>query len=154
MTYEENKMKVNTYLFGEIEVNLEQVLTFPNGLAAFENFKRFMLVHEEDKGAPVSFTMQSLDEPTLALQVIDPAAVGFAYELALTDEESALLQAPTPDDLAVMLVLYKRNEDQIPGIGANIRAPLILNTRTRVGMQKIIDMPRPNVTISNLARSV
>lgn len=145
---------VNTYLFGEIEVNPEQVLTFPNGLAAFENNKRFMLVHEEDKGEPLSFTMQSLDDPTLALQIIDPAAIGFAYELALTEAESALLQAPSLDDLAVMLVLYKRNESDTSGIGANIRAPLILNTKSRIGLQKIIDTPRPNVTISNLARSV
>ena len=147
-------MKVETYLFGEVEVNPDQVITFPNGMVAFENNHRFLLVHEESEGAPVSFTLQSLDDPTMALQIIDPAAMGFSYELALTDEEGALLQSPRTEELAVMLVLYKREENQPQGIGANFRAPLIINTTARIGLQKIINNPRPNVIISNLARSV
>ena len=41
-----------------------------------------------------------------------------------------------------------------PRIGANLRAPLLINTRMRVGLQKIIPHPRPNITISNLSSPV
>lgn len=147
-------MKVETYLFGGVEVNPEQIINFPDGIAAFENNKRFMLIHEADKGEPVSFTLQSLDDSNVAFQIIDPASVGFNYELALTDEESAKLQSPKSDDVAVMLILYTRQEAGERSLAANFRAPLIINTQARIGLQKMIGNPRPNITISNLSSAV
>lgn len=147
-------MKVQTYLFGEVEVDPERVITFPNGLAAFEDNKRFMLVHEADQAEPASYTLQSLDDPHLAFQIVDPTAVGFHYELALNDAETALLGNPAPEDVAVMLILFKREGQEEAGIGANIRSPLIINSRARLGLQKTIEKLRSNITISNLASEV
>ena len=78
-------MKVDTYLFGSVEVNPEKVITFPNGLVGFESSTRFTLVHENDVGESASFTLQSLDDPTLAFQIVDPTTLGYNYELALSD---------------------------------------------------------------------
>jgi flagellar assembly factor FliW len=147
-------MKVETYLFGSVEVNPDSVINFPNGLVAFENNKRFMLVHEESQGEPASFTLQSLEEPTLAFQIVDPTALGFHYELGLTDEENALLQTPAPGDVAVMLVLFKQEEGGATRISPNLRAPLVINTQAKVGLQKVMEKLRPNITLSNLAKSV
>lgn len=147
-------MRVETYLFGEIEVNPDQVITFPDGMAGFEGNKRYLLVHEENNTATASFTLQSLDDPALAFQIIDPAAIGFNYELALTDAEDAILQSPKGENLAVMLILFKRIEANDKEIGANFRAPIILNTQARVGLQKIIQNPRSNITISNLVSEI
>lgn len=146
-------MKVETYLFGTVEVNPELVITFPDGLAGFEESKRFMLVHEEGKAEPASFTLQSLDDAAVALQIIDPTAMGFHYELALSDAETALLQTPVAEDVAVMLVVYKQGTDA-SAIGVNLRAPLLINTRARVGLQKICGQIQPNVVISNLTSTV
>lgn len=147
-------MKVETYLFGAVEVDPEKVISFPDGLSGFESSKRFMLVHEASEGVPASYTLQSLDNPTLAFQIADPSALGFQYELALSDAETALLQTPAPDDIAVMLLLYKQDGETKAGLGANFRAPLIINTRARVGIQKVIGRPRSNITISNLSSAV
>ena len=147
-------MQVETYLFGTVEVTPESVITFPNGLVAFENSKRFMLVHEEVVGDAPSFTLQSLDDPGLAFQIVDPTALGFHYELALTESENALLQNPVPEDVAVMLMLFKKEQGETPSISPNVRAPVIINTRARVGLQKIMENLRPNITLSNLASSV
>ncbi|MGM3015927.1 flagellar assembly protein FliW, partial [Bacillus cereus group sp. BC329] len=83
---------------------------FPNGLVGFEQNKRFMLVHEEGKEQPSSYTLQSLDDPALALQIVDPVTLGFNYELALSDAEMAILQSPAAEDVAVMQVLFKQEE--------------------------------------------
>lgn len=147
-------MKVETFLFGGIEVDPDHVINFPDGLLAFESNKRFMLIHEDEKGVPVSYTLQSLDDPTVAFQIIDPAALGFAYELELGDDEFAKLGSPSPDDMVVMQVLFKREEGASQNFGANIRAPLIINTKARIGIQKVIERPRPNITISNLSSAV
>lgn len=146
-------MQVQTYLFGAIEVAPEKVISFPQGLIAFESCKQFMLAHESDKEMPASFTLQSLDDSTLAFQIIDPTALGFHYELALTEEENALLQLPAQEDVAVMLVLFKQDEGQA-AISPNLRAPLVINTKARIGLQKVMEVLRPNITLSNLLNKV
>lgn len=146
-------MKVETYLFGQIDVAPEKVISFPKGLVGFESNRRFTLAHEEGKYGPDSFTLQSLDDPTLAFQIIDPAALGFNYELVLSNEESALLQAPAPADVAVMLVLFKQEEGK-PSVTPNLRAPLVINLKARIGLQKVMEVLRPNITLSNLASAV
>jgi flagellar assembly factor FliW len=147
-------MKIDTYLFGTIEVADDAILTFPDGLPAFEHCKRFALVHEQEAPQPPSsFTLQSIDDPAVAFQIADPTVYGFHYELALTDEESARLAVKAPDDVAVMLMLFRRDEKAGP-IEANLRAPVLINTKTRLAMQKVIDRVRPNLTLSNLAAAV
>jgi flagellar assembly factor FliW len=146
-------MKVETYLFGSVDVNPESVITFPNGLVAFESNKKFMLAHEEVNGEPASFTLQSLEDPALAFQIVDPTALGFHYELALTDLENALLQSPAPEDVVVMLVLFKNAGDKAD-ISPNLRAPLVINTKARVGLQKVMENIRQNITLSNLVTPV
>ncbi|MDR1890043.1 MAG: flagellar assembly protein FliW [Zoogloeaceae bacterium] len=146
-------MKVETFLFGNVEVNPDLVIEFPQGLVNFENSRRFMLIHETDVGSnPVSFTLQSLDEPTVAFQIIEPAALGFTYELGLNDAETSLLKLASPEDVVVTLILFKQeNSNATAGLGANLRAPLIINTKTRLGLQKLLTQLRPNVVLSNLS---
>lgn len=147
-------MKVDTYLFGSVEVSPEKIITFPNGLVGFEESKRFMLAHEEGTEHPTSFTLQSLDDPNLAFQIVDPTSLGFNYELALTDAENALLQSPAAEDVVVMQVLFKKEEDGKAAITPNLRAPLVINTKARVGLQKIMETMQPNITLSNLASAL
>lgn len=147
-------MKVETYLFGAVEVNPEKVINFPNGLVGFEQSKRFALVNDEGGEDAASFTLQSLDDPELAFQIVDPTSLGFNYELVLSDVENALLQSPSSDDVAVMQVLFKKEDGEKAVIGANLRAPLIINTKARVGLQKVMETFRQNMTLSNLSSSL
>ena len=146
-------MKVDTYLYGSVDVNPDNVITFPNGMVGFENSKRYMLVHEQENNDAASFTLQSVDDATLAFQIIDPTAVGFNYELALTDAETALLQNPAGEEVAVMIILFKPEVGQAD-IKPNLRAPLIINTRARVGLQKVMAKMHQNVMLSNLSSPV
>lgn len=147
-------MKVETYLFGAVEVSPEKIINFPNGLVGFEQSKRYMLAHEENQQQPASYTLQSLDDPTLAFQIVDPTTLGFNYELALSDAENALLQSPAPEDVAVMQVLFRQEEGGKASITPNLRAPLVINTRARVGLQKVMENLRPNIILSNLTSAV
>lgn len=145
-------MKFETYLFGSVEIDPEKIITFPNGLVGFESCKRYTLVQEGEPGT--SFTLQSLDDPALAFQIVDPTTLGFNYELALTDAESALLQSPAADDVAVMQVLYKKEGEGKAAIAPNLRAPLLINLQAKVGLQKVMETCHPNVTLSNLVSAV
>ncbi|MEY2632473.1 MAG: hypothetical protein RIR00_1127 [Pseudomonadota bacterium] len=146
-------MKVETFLFGSVEIDPNVVITFPDGLIGLEDCKRYCLIHPQDVSAPHSFTLQSMDVPELAFEIIDPTSLGFHYELALNDSESGTLQLAQPDDAAVLVVVYKQGEDQ-SGISANLRAPLILNPQARLGLQKVMVQVSPNVLLSNLSSGV
>lgn len=147
-------MKIDTYLFGSVEVSPEKVITFPNGLVGFEGSTRYMLAHESSDGQPTSFTLQSLDDPMLAFQIVDPISLGFHYELELSDAENSLLGTPSAEDVLVMQVLFKSEEDEKKTISPSLRAPLLINTKERIGMQKIMERCVSNVTLSNLTNPV
>lgn len=145
-------MQVQTHLFGTIEVDPNTVISFPAGLTGFESSVRYKLVHEAAEGEPVSFTLQSVDNPSVAFQIIDPTAIGFQYELELSDAERAALKVEQPEDVAVMLLLFK--QETAKHLGANVRAPLLINVKTRLGLQKVIGNCRPRITVSNLSSAV
>ena len=140
-------MQVATHLFGTVDVNPDNVIEFPLGLTGFEECRRFQLIHEESAGSPpVTYTLQSLERADVALQIIDPTVLGFEYEMELSDAETATLKIASPTDVAVMVVLFK-DEGKL---GVSARAPLLINVRERLGMQKLMPLVPPRVTLSNL----
>ncbi|MBS1132382.1 MAG: hypothetical protein H6R16_3384, partial [Proteobacteria bacterium] len=58
------------------------------------------------------------------------------------------------EDIAVMQLLFKKEVDGKAVISPNLRAPLVINTRARVGLQKVMESLRPNITLSNLSSAV
>lgn len=118
-----------------LEVAPERVIEFPVGLAGFESLRRYSLFHPESaEGAtPRYFILQSLDDAGVAFNIADPALFGFSYEITLSDAESAALDLADPAEAAVAVILVKEGEQ----LRANLKAPLIINARTRRGIQHV-----------------
>ena len=87
-------MKIDTYLFGKVDVSEQALINFPDGLPGFEQCKTFALIHEAADKNPTSFTLQSVDDAQVAFQIADPTAYGFHYELQLSDEETQCRELP------------------------------------------------------------
>ena len=74
-------MKIQTKIFGEIEIADDKIITFENGIIGFPELKRFALLHDEEKGTNVGIRfLQSLDEPGFAMPVMDPLVVKPDYD--------------------------------------------------------------------------
>lgn len=135
-------MKLTSPVVGEIEVDEAKVIHFPKGLAGLPELTRFALVHEEPEqgGTPRVFIMQSLDDPEVAFSLVTPETIGVRYELELTDEEVALLQATAPEDIVIAVIVRRdegRPEDR--GLRPNLMGPLVINSATRQALQKVLD---------------
>ena len=39
-------MKLNTRIFGEVEIEDSKIISFPNGIIGFPDLKRFTLMHD------------------------------------------------------------------------------------------------------------
>ena len=136
-------MEIKTARFGKLEIDAKSILDFPNGIPGFEKCNKFKLFHNEnantDSGKSL-FWLQSLDDPDLTFQAIDPVEFGFNFEFDLTDEESGLLKLEDTTDVA-MLLLVSKLEDQNhgkPSIKAHMTTPIVINLKSSIGFQKIL----------------
>ena len=77
-------MKINTRVFGEVDIEESKILTFPGGIVGFPDMEKFTLIHDEEKGNKSIKWMQSLDEPAFAMPVMDPL---YVYENGNYTEE-------------------------------------------------------------------
>ena len=135
-------MKIDIDRFGlkNVQVDPDTLFTFPEGLAGFERCKRFKLFHEEGKTAV--FWLQSVDDPGVMFPVVTPETLDIEYQIELSDADCALIGVADPADVAVAVIVY-RDEAQGGQIAANTRSPVILNLKTRKGMQKVLSEVHP-----------
>ncbi|GLS04268.1 flagellar assembly factor FliW [Chitiniphilus shinanonensis] len=126
-------MQIIKTRFGEVAVDPNTILTFPRGLPGFEQFTRFKLLHE-DKPQPKVLWLQSLDDENLAFSVVTSELLGVNYQIQLSDDECQLLELENPDDVTLLLVLAKQESGQ--PFSANTQAPLVINVKSRLGLQK------------------
>lgn len=141
-------IKVDTR-FGELSIDPSQVITFPKGIPGFEKSTKWKFFHEIDEQgnwvSGVVMHLQSIDDGDVSLPLTDPGLFGFNYEVVLSDDEVAELKLDDPSDMLVLTTLSIRegavNKGKRPSPAdfyANISAPILINTKSRVGMQKIL----------------
>jgi len=126
------KFTLTRFDSAEVEIDPQSVVTFPKGIPPFEQCTRYKLFHED--GKPSVFWLQSLDDPAVLFSVTDPALLNLNYDVTLSEEEQTLLQVAPGEELILAVLVYKNEV----GLQANSRAPIILNTSKRLGLQKML----------------
>lgn len=126
----------------------EKVLTFPQGIPGFEKYTTYLIFHKEENDLS-AYWLESTEQPGITFTIVDPGQYGLSYDLELTDEERELLQAEGAEELGVFMMLSKREGTgtSAPALNANISGPVIINPRTRLGLQKVIRRARVSTTI-------
>jgi flagellar assembly factor FliW len=143
-------MKIKSPEFGSAEIADDLIIEFPEGLPGFEACRRFALVHEEGR-EPDVFLLQCADDPEVGFSVTPPARLGVNLEFVLTAAATELLQLQNQEDLAdAVIVRAQEGADANPasaGLSANFMAPLVINTRARRGLQKVIGRMGCDITL-------
>ncbi len=124
-----------------------KIISFPKGIPGFETCTRYALFHRKEKSSCV-YWLESADDPEISFTLVDPTEYGLNYSMDLSDEEARTLGTDNPGDLAVLLMLSKKNEEgRQSSLHANIAGPIILNPVTRLGIQKVLESARLDVNI-------
>ena len=152
-------MRVATHLFGEIEISPESVIRFPSGLVSFEHLKEFALLHDASKEQPSSYTLQSIADPAVAFQIMDPTALDFHYELLLSDEENAVLGTPASADTVVAVgfeftdsaerytyIVRRGASEVVPQLRED--ADIVVRVPAQVFKEMLAQLRNPAVTIA------
>lgn len=128
-------------------IDSEKILTFPKGIPGFEKYTTYLVYHKEENDIS-AYWLESCDEPKVTFTLVDPGQYGLCYDMELSDPELEVLQAEGSEELAVFMVLSKKESDSGSTLNANIAGPVIINARTRIGMQKVIVRPRVDTIIA------
>ena len=97
-------MILESSILGQLEYDEEKIITFPQGIIAFEQYKRYLLVENQDQHNPL-WWLQSVDEPDLLFTVINPFVIkpDYNFELAPGDVED--LGIEKREDLVVLSIV-------------------------------------------------
>lgn len=131
-------MRVETRLFGEIDIEDNKIITFPNGLVGFPDMKKFTIIYDEDKpGKNGIIWFQSLDEPQFAMPVMEPNAVVPDYNPTVNDELLTPLGELTEDNLYVLVSVTVPKD--ITKMSVNLKGPIVINTDTLLANQIVVE---------------
>lgn len=126
---------MKTRYLGELEVDKDDVITFPNGVPGFPDDKGYILIPLEEK-SPFSL-LQSVQTEQLGFVIADPFSFYKDYEFDLPD--SFVTQFKIDDKTDINIFSIVTVEQSIETSTLNLQAPIIINDRTRQGKQVILD---------------
>jgi len=127
-----------TRYFGPVEYDEGSVLVFPEGIPAFEQEKRFMVLRQP-MNAPLVF-LQSLATPGLCFVTLPVLAAAPGYRLRLSAEDLEALgfaggRQPDIGRDVLCLAILSLEENAPPSV--NLLAPVVVNLRTLRARQAI-----------------
>jgi flagellar assembly factor FliW len=114
-------MLLTSSRFGSIEVPDDTVVEFPNGLVGLGG-SQFALLARDDRQE--FLWLQSLDDPDLALPVVNPWDFFPDYALELSQQDADRVGVADPQHTALYVTV--RAADTANGFSANLRAPIVI----------------------------
>ncbi|MFZ1805261.1 MAG: flagellar assembly protein FliW [Nitrospira sp.] len=133
-------MKCASTRFGSFEVPSESLITFPSGVLGFPEQHRYVML-DHDTEAPIKW-LQSVEEPELAFVILDPITFHSDYHVEVPADALVEIKAQVGEELAFAVILTIPSDD--PGrITANLRGPLLISHKTKLGKQLVLSEEFP-----------
>lgn len=128
-------MELVTKHHGVIEYNDEDIIMFKKGLPGFKELKKFIVFTlESNKDFSV---LHSIEDIEVGLVMVSPFAIMKDYEFKIPDSFIEELEIARPEDvLALTTVTLSSNIEKIT---TNLKAPMIINIKEKLGEQLILD---------------
>ncbi|MCC6764841.1 MAG: flagellar assembly protein FliW [Deltaproteobacteria bacterium] len=124
---------VRSSRFGELDVPVDRVLQFPQGLIGFPKARRFVIL-DHRPGSPFKW-MLCLDDPDVAFAVAEPARLVPDYRAPL-DLAARVLGTDAAD--VALFVIVTIPPDPL-GMTVNLMAPVVVDVRTRRSRQLVLE---------------
>lgn len=122
---EQEAIKINTLYFGELEVPMENIIKFSDGLLGFEHLKNYVLISDEES-EPFKWLV-SIEEPEIGFPIVDPWFVINKYNPGRGVD--------TDKDAVFSIVTLGNSERKMT---ANLKAPIIIDIHSKEGKQIIL----------------
>lgn len=131
-------MRINTRVFGEVDIEDSKIIHFPMGIIGFPELTEFALIHDAEKeGSCAIKWLQSMQEPTFAMPVMDPLTVKADYNPEVEDELLKPIGTLDPEEILVLVTLTVPSD--VTKMTVNLQAPIIVNAAEKKACQLIVD---------------
>lgn len=131
-------MKIHTKIFGEIDPDEDKLIIFENGIVGFPQLKRFALIYDVEKGDKSGIRwLQSIEDETFAIPVLDPLFVMPDYNPSVDDNLLNPIGELSPEGMLVLVTLTVPSD--LHKMSVNLKAPIIINACTRKACQVIAE---------------
>jgi len=131
-------MIIKTKFLEKIEVSDKDIVTFDEGIPGFLDMHSFAVINDS-KNTFISY-MQSLDEENVCFIIMPPVFIERDYDIEISDSTVQKLEIKKPEDVKLYAILT------IPGnfkdATANLKAPIVVNTKNNKAVQEILDDDR------------
>ncbi len=128
-------MIVKTGRFGQLSMSDEDIITFPEGILGFPEFKKYCLIDSGDE--TLILWLQSVENPDIAFAVLEPKIFKLDYAARLSAAELRELKLENINQSAVFSILTIPSDD-LTQMTANLKAPIVINLKERVARQVVL----------------
>lgn len=130
-------MRIQTKDFGELEIKAENIITFPQGIKAFEDIKDYVLLNYDFSldDSPIK-CLQSLSGQ-VSFTVVDPFCFLPEYNPVLNSKDKAIIGAADEKKLRYLVIAIVG--DSIENTVVNMRSPIVINLANNQAMQVILE---------------
>ena len=126
---------IKTLRFGEIEVDGNRSIHFPDGILGFPENKEYILLEHNPKSP--FYWLQCTSVPDLAFVVMNPLIMKADYMEALSKEERAALSCDSGKDGTLLAIVTIPN-GRPSNATINLLGPLVIDPDSRTGRQVIL----------------
>lgn len=130
-------MRIDTQLFGTLQLNPDQLFLFPQGLIGMESLRQWALIPDPENGSVA--WLQSASRGDRALPMVSPRAFFPDYRVHLTRRELSGLQLRPGAEVYIITTV----SGHVGKLTTNLRAPVLINLDRRLGCQVITDDAQP-----------
>lgn len=127
-------MIVKTGRFGQLTVGDDEIISIPQGLLGFPEYKKFCLVDPGDE--TLILWLQSLENPDIAFPLLEPKIFRPDYAARLSAVELRELKLENINQSAVFSVLTI--PEDVTQMTANLKAPLVINLKEQLARQVVL----------------
>ncbi|MEX2118868.1 MAG: flagellar assembly protein FliW [Pirellulales bacterium] len=130
-------MQIRTTRFGPLEIEADDILSFPAGLLGLEDCRHWVLLADAQNNA--LGWLQSTSRPEVALAVVCPRRFVPDYQFRVFRSELAALDLADVKDAQVLSIVGKNERS----ITLNLKAPVVINLERRLGRQVVANGEQP-----------
>ena len=128
-------MEIKSTRFGEIVINDESIIHFPEGLPGFNNLLRFTIIRC-DQTDPIQW-LQSIEDADVSLPIINPFIIKEDYEIEVNDDELDIIDTHSEEDMIVLNIMVLTED--LSKMTVNLMAPILINVKAMLGTQVMMD---------------
>lgn len=128
-------MEIISPIHGKMIYEENEIISFERGIPGFDYLRKF-IIKEVGEDSPFGI-LQSIEDKDIGFIIISPFMINNSYEIKLNEEILKNLNIEKEEE--VVLYSLVTLSEKAENITANLKAPLVINIKSKKGEQYILD---------------